>query len=431
MTPRSGETRPLAYTFLGTWKRRLVTFLAILGPGIITANVDNDAGGIATYSIAGAHFGYSLLWTLIPITVALIVVQEISARLGAVTGKGLGELIRESYGLRVTFYLLIALLVTDIGNTVAEFAGWAAALEIFGVPRWVSVPIGAIVVWWIVVKGNYKTVEKIFLIACSIYLTYIVSALFARPVWKDVLKQTFEPRIESSAAWVLMIIGLVGTTIAPWMQFYLQSSIVEKRIGPEEYKVSRWDVIVGCVLTDVIAFFIVVACGATLFPNGIRIAGAEDAALALKPLAGDWASGLFAVGLANASLFAASILPLATAYSICEALGFEAGVDKSWSEAPQFHGLYTVMILIGAGIILIPGVPLFPVLFLSQVLNGLLLPFVLVFMCLLVNKSELMGEYVNGRFWNLVAWGTCVVMIFLTLVLVFTTIFPTFLPAKA
>ena len=410
------------------WRRRLTFAFAIIGPGIITANVDNDAGGIATYSMAGAHFGYSLLWTMVPITVALIVVQEMSARLGAVTGKGLGELIRENYGLRATFYLLIALLVTDIGNTVAEFAGWAAALEIFGIPRWVSVPIGAIVVWWIVVRGNYKTVEKVFLIACSVYLTYIVSAIFAKPVWTDVLKQTLEPKIESSAAWILMIIGIVGTTIAPWMQFYLQSSIVEKRIGPEEYKVSRWDVILGCIFAAVVAFFIVVACGATLFPRGIRIAGAEDAAIALQPLAGKWAAGLFAFGLANASLFAASILPLATAYSICEGLGFEAGVDKSWREAPQFHGLYTLMIVIGAGIILIPGVPLFPVLFLSQVMNGLLLPFVLVFMCLLVNRVDLMGEFVNGRFWNVIAWGTCVVMILLTLVLVAATVAPGLFP---
>jgi NRAMP (natural resistance-associated macrophage protein)-like metal ion transporter len=411
------------------WRRRLTIFFAILGPGIITANVDNDAGGIATYSIAGAHFGYSLLWTLIPITAALIVVQEMSARLGAITGKGLGELIRENYGLRTTFYLMVALLVTDIGNTVAEFAGWAASMEIFGIPRWVSVPIGAFVVWWLVVKGNYKTVEKIFLIACTIYLTYIVSALFAKPVWKDVLKQTFNPRIESSAAWVLMIIGLVGTTIAPWMQFYLQSSIVEKRIGPEEYRYSRWDVIVGCVLAAVVAFFIIVACGATLFPAGIRIEGAEQAALALRPLAGKWAGTLFAFGLANASLFAASILPLATAYSICEALGFEAGVDKRWSEAPQFNALYTSMIVIGAGIILIPGVPLFPVLFLSQVLNGLLLPFVLFFVVLLINRADLMGEHVNGRVWNWIAWGTCAVMIALTLVLVVTTIWPGLFPS--
>ncbi len=405
-------------------------FLAVLGPGIITANVDNDAGGIATYSIAGAHFGYSLLWTLLPITLALIVVQEMSARLGAITGKGLGELIRENYGLRSTFYLLVALLVTDIGNTVAEFAGWAAAMELFGIPRWVSVPIGAFVVWWIVVKGNYKSVEKVFLIACTIYLTYILSALFAKPVWKDVLKQTFEPRIESSAAWILMIIGLVGTTIAPWMQFYLQASIVEKRIGPEEYKFSRWDVIVGCLFAAVVAFFIVVACGATLFPKGIRIEGAEQAAIALEPLAGKWAGTLFAFGLANASLFAASILPLATAYSICEGLGFEAGVNKTWSEAPQFNTLYTSMIVIGAGIILIPGVPLFPVLFLSQVMNGLLLPFVLVFMCLLINREDLMGEHVNGRVWNWVAWGTCAVMIGLTLVLVVTTIWPGLFPAR-
>jgi len=412
-----------------SWRRRLTIFFAILGPGIITANVDNDAGGIATYSIAGAHFGYSLLWTLIPITAALIVVQEMSARLGAITGKGLGELIRENYGLRTTFYLMVALLVTDIGNTVAEFAGWAASMEIFGVPRWVSVPIGAFFVWWLVVKGNYKTVEKVFLIACTVYLTYVASALFAKPVWTDVLKQTFEPRIESSAAWVLMIIAIVGTTIAPWMQFYLQSSIVEKRIGPEEYRYSRWDVIVGCVLAAVVAFFIIVACGATLFPAGIRIEGAEQAALALKPLAGKWAKTLFAIGLANASLFAASILPLATAYSICEALGFEAGVDKRWSDAPQFNALYTSMIVIGAGIILIPGIPLFPVLFLSQVLNGLLLPFVLLFVILLVNRTDLMGTYVNGRVWNGIAWGTCLVMIGLTIVLVVTTIWPGLFPA--
>ncbi len=411
-----------------SWRRRLTLFLAVLGPGFITANVDNDAGGIATYSIAGAHFGYSLLWTLIPITVALIVVQEMSARLGAITGKGLGELIRENYGLRTTFYLMVALLVTDIGNTVAEFAGWAAALEIFGIPRWVSVPIGAFVVWWLVVKGNYKTVEKVFLIACTVYLTYVASALFAKPVWTDVLKQTFEPKIESSAAWILMIIGIVGTTIAPWMQFYLQSSIVEKRIGPEEYRLSRWDVIVGCIVAAVVAFFIVVACGATLYPKGIRIAGAEQAALALRPLAGKWAGALFAFGLANASLFAASILPLATAYSICEALGFEAGVDKSWSEAPQFNTLYTSMIVIGAGIILIPGVPLFPVLFLSQVLNGLLLPFVLFFVVLLINRVDLMGTYVNGRVWNWIAWGTVGVMVLLTLVLVVATIWPGLFP---
>jgi Mn2+/Fe2+ NRAMP family transporter len=412
-----------------SWRRRLTVFLAILGPGFITANVDNDAGGIATYSIAGAHFGYSLLWTLLPITVALIVVQEMSARLGAITGKGLGELIRENYGLRTTFYLMVALLVTDIGNTVAEFAGWAAALEIFGIPRWVSVPIGAFVVWWLVVKGNYKTVEKVFLIACTVYLTYVASALFAKPVWSDVLKQTFEPKIESSAAWILMIIGIVGTTIAPWMQFYLQSSIVEKRIGPEEYRLSRWDVIVGCVVAAGVAFFIVVACGATLYPKGIRIEGAEQAALALRPLAGKWAGTLFAFGLANASLFAASILPLATAYSICEALGFEAGVNKSWAEAPQFNTLYTSMIVIGAGVILIPGVPLFPVLFLSQVLNGLLLPFVLFFVVLLVNRADLMGTYVNGRAWNWIAWGTVGVMVLLTLVLVLATIWPGLFPA--
>jgi NRAMP (natural resistance-associated macrophage protein)-like metal ion transporter len=402
----------------------MTLFFAVVGPGIITANVDNDAGGIATYSIAGAHFGYSLLWTMIPIGLALIVVQEMSARLGAVTGKGLADLIRENYGLRITFYVLAALFVTDIGNTIAEFAGWAAALEIFGVPRWISVPIGALAVWWLVVKGNYKTVEKIFLIACTVYLTYVLSAFFAKPVWRDVIHQTVNPRIESDAAWILMIIGLVGTTIAPWMQFYLQSSIVEKRIDAESYGLSRWDVILGCVFATTVAFFIIVACGATLFPRGIRIAGAAEAAVALEPLAGKWAKALFAFGLANASLFSASILPLATAYSVCEGLGFEAGVDRKWREAPQFHTLYTLLIVLGAGVILIPHVPLFPVLFLSQVMNGLLLPFVLVFMCFLVNRKDLMGAYVNGRVWNAVAWGTCAVMIALTLALVATTVVP-------
>ncbi len=361
---------------------------------------------------------------MVPITVALIVVQEMSARLGAITGKGLADLIRENYGLRITFYVLAALFVTDIGNTVAEFAGWAAALEIFGVPRWISVPVGAVTVWWLVVKGNYKTVEKIFLIACTVYLTYVLSAFFAKPVWRDVIHQTVAPRIESDAAWILMIIGLVGTTIAPWMQFYLQSSIVEKRIDAENYGLSRWDVIVGCILTDIVAVFIIVACGATLFPRGIRIADAAEAAIALEPLAGKWAKVLFAFGLANASLFAASILPLATAYSVCEGLGFEAGVDKSWRQAPQFNILYTLLIVLGAGVILIPRVPLIPVLFLSQVLNGLLLPFVLVFVCLLVNRKDLMGDHVNGRVWNVVAWGTCAVMIALTLALVVTTILP-------
>ena len=321
---------------------RAAAFLAIVGPGVITANVDNDAGGIATYSMAGAQFGYSLLWVLLPVTLALIVVQEMSARLGAITGKGLADLIRENFGLRITFYLLLALLFTDIGNTVAEFAGWAAAMEVFGVPRIVSVPIGAFVVWWMIVKGTYRIVEKIFLVACTVYFTYVVSALLARPSWSEVVRQTFEPRVQGDTAWLLMIIGIVGTTIAPWMQFYLQSSIVEKRIGPDEYGISRWDVIVGCVMAAVVAFFIVVACGATLHPRGIQIHGAEEAALALEPLAGTWAKTLFALGLANASLFAASILPLATAYSICEGLGFEAGVNKTWSEAPEFLGLYTL-----------------------------------------------------------------------------------------
>jgi len=414
-------TRPA----LPDWRRRLTLFLAVIGPGIITANVDNDAGGIATYSMAGAHFGYSLLWTMVPITLALIVVQEMSARLGAVSGKGLADLIRENYGLRITFYVLSALFVTDIGNTVAEFAGWAAALEVFGVPRWVSVPIGAVAVWWLVVKGNYKTVEKVFLISCTVYLTYVVSAFFAKPVWRDVIKQTMAPRIESNAAWILMIIGVVGTTIAPWMQFYLQSSVVERESKISDYPDVRLDVIIGSIMAVVVAFFIVVACAATLHREGIfEIASGADAARALAPLAGQYASWLFALGLANASLFAASILPLATAYSVCEGLGLEAGVDRKFGEAPEFYWLYTGLIVGGAGMILLPGAPLLRIILVSQIMNGVLLPFVLVFMILLVNRRSIMGEFTNGRAYDAVAWVTVVVLVVLTVLMVVTSLVP-------
>jgi Mn2+/Fe2+ NRAMP family transporter len=407
---------------------RLLLFFAVVGPGFITANVDNDANGIFTYSAAGAQFGHMLLWTLIPVTIALIVIQEIAARMGAVTGKGLSDLIREEFGFRVTFFMMLGILLLNFFNIVGEFAGIAGSLGLFGLSKFVTVPVCALIVWLIVVKGQYKSVEKIFLVASFFYVTYIFAGIFAKPAWLDALVSTFVPPHKDvflQRGYIYMAVGVVGTTIAPWMQFYLQSSIVEKGIGPEEYRISRWDVIIGCIIATIVAFFIVVACGATLYPKGIRIEGAEQAALALKPLAGKWAGTLFAVGLANASLFAASILPLATAYSICEGLGFEVGVDKKWSEAPQFLGLYTLMIALGAGIILIPGIPLIPVLFLSQVLNGLLLPFVLVFVCLLINREDLMGEWVNGRFWNFIAWGTCAVMIVLTLVLVVSTVAPT------
>lgn len=404
------------------WKK-FFFLLSIIGPGIITANVDNDAGGIATYSIAGAHFGYSLLWSMIPITLALIVVQEMSARMGAVTGKGLAELIRENYGVKITFWLMVALFLCNLGNTAAEFAGWAASNELFGINKYLSVPIGAAVVWLLVVKGSYHIVEKIFLVVCAVYFVYIPAAFLAKPDWSSVAWQTIKPSFHFNSAYIAMFIGVIGTTIAPWMQFYLQSSVVEKGVQKEQYWASRIDVIVGCFLTDIVAFFIIVACGATLFPAGIKIDSAKDAAISLAPIAGKYASILFAVGLANASLFSASILPLATAYYICEGMGWEAGINKSFKEAPQFMWLYTFLIAIGSLIVLIPNAPLIAIMWISQVINGIMLPFVLIFMLFLINKPELMGDYTNSTMFNRIAWVTTVTMIALTLMFVVSMFF--------
>ncbi len=404
-------------------KKKILVFLSVLGPGIITANVDNDAGGIATYSVAGAHFGYSLLWTLIPITIALIVVQEMCARMGVVTGKTLADLIREKFGVKATFFLMLSLLLADMGNTVAEFAGWASSMEIFGVNKYISVPIGALAVWLLVVKGTYRFVERIFLIACTVFLTYIVSAYLVHPPWGEIMIATVKPSFDFKASYLMMVIGIVGTTIAPWMQFYLQSAVVEKNIKVENYGASRMDVIVGCIMTDVIAFFIIVACAATMYSGGIRITDAKDAAVALFPLAGKNASILFAIGLANASLFAASILPLATAYYVCEGMGWESGIDKNFKTAPQFMWLYTGLIVVGALIILIPNAPLVPIMLLSQVVNGIMLPFVLIFMLILINDKDLMGDYTNSRTFNVIAWATILIMVALTLVLVVTSFF--------
>lgn len=395
------------------WKR-VAIFLSIIGPGIITANVDNDAGGIATYSIAGAHFGYSLLWSLIPITIALVVIQEMSARMGAVTGKGLAELIRENYGVKITFWLMVFLFITDLGNTSAEFAGWAASNELFGINKYISVPIGAVMVWLLVVKGTYRIVEKVFLVICLVYLVYIPAAFLARPDWSAVALETIKPSFKFNNAYIVTLIGVVGTTIAPWMQFYLQSSVVEKGVRKEQYWASRIDVIFGCFMTDIVAFFIIVACGATLFKAGIKVDSAEAAAISLAPIAGKYASILFAVGLANASLFAASILPLATAYYICEGMGWEAGVNKTFKEAPQFMWLYTFLIAIGALIVLIPKAPLIAIMWVSQVVNGVMLPFVLIFMLSLINKKELMENYTNSRTFNRIAWSATIVMVVLT-----------------
>jgi Mn2+/Fe2+ NRAMP family transporter len=405
--------------FLKSWKARIILFFAVVGPGFITANVDNDANGIYTYSAAGAQFGNLLLWTLIPITLALIVVQEISARMGAVTGKGLSDLIREEFGFRVTFFMMIGILIINFGNVVGEFAGIAGSLELFGLSKYITVPICAVVVWLIPVKGHYKSVEKVFLAASFFYVTYIIAGFFAKPAWVDALVLTVKPPPRAAfmlPGYLYMAIGVVGTTIAPWMQFYLQSSIVEKGVTKRQYKASQIDVVAGCIFTDIVAWFIIVACAATLYVHGYHnISDAKDAAQALRPLAGDYAYILFAVGLFNASLFAASILPLSTAYTVCEGLGFESGVGKKFSEAPVFYWLYTILIVAGAGFILFPDLPLVKISILSQVINGIAIPPVLIFMLLLVNKKELMGDYVNSRVYNIIAWTTTVVMTLLTL----------------
>lgn len=408
---------------LRRWKIRLLLFLAVLGPGFITANVDNDAAGILTYSQAGAQFGYNLLWTMLPVTLALIVVQEMCARMGVVTGKGLSDLIREEFGLRTTFVVMMLLVVVNFGNVVAEFTGIAGSLQLFHVSKYISVPICAVLVWLLVVKGDYKSTEKIFLVASVVYVAYIFAGVLSQPDWHDALVATV--KLPNQSVWrnsdyIYMTIGLIGTTIAPWMQFYLQSSIVEKGINVRNYAASRLDVIVGSFFTDFVAWFIVVACAATLFTRGMGIINVPaDAAEAMKPLAGPYAFLLFAFGLFNASLFAASILPLSTAYTVCEGLGFESGVDKSFREAPFFYWLYTLLIAGGAGVVLIPNFPLVRVAILSQVLNGILLPIVIILMLLLINRKDLMGEHVNSRWLNIVAWATAIIVITLSFLMFF------------
>jgi NRAMP (natural resistance-associated macrophage protein)-like metal ion transporter len=407
---------------LGRFRYHLLIFFAVLGPGFITANVDNDSGGIFTYSAAGARFGYLPLWTLLPITLVLIITQEMCSRMGAVTGKGLSDLIREEFGLRMTFLMMTLLVLANMTNVMAEFAGVASSLELFHISRYISVPIAAVAVWFLVVKGNYKSVEKIFLFGCFLYVTYIISGFLVKPDWKEAAINSLEPRLMLDKDYIYMLIGMVGTTIAPWMQFYLQSAVVEKGISVKEYAKSRFEVIVGCIMTDVVAFFIIVACAGAIYSVRPRdIQDAAEAAVGLKPF-GQYAFLLFSAGLLNASVFAACILPLSTAYSVCEGLGFEAGVNKGIREAPVFYFLYTLLIVVGAGVVLIPGFPLVRMILLSQVLNGVLLPFVLIFMIRLINRQDLMGEWVNPRWFNQVAWISVVIMIGLTLALVGITV---------
>jgi Mn2+/Fe2+ NRAMP family transporter len=402
---------------------RLGALIAILGPGFVTANVDNDPGGILTYSQAGAKYGYALLWTLIPTTVALIVVQEMASRMAVATGKGLSDLIREEFGLRMTFFTMVVLAAADLGNIFAEFAGIASGMGIFGVSKYIAVPAGAALVWYVIIKGTYRPVERILILFSFIYLAYPISAFFAHPDWRTALVKTVVPEFRSESGYITMMVGLIGTTITPWMQFYLQASIVEKGVTRKDYRLARWDVVVGCIVTDVVAFFIVVACAATLFKSGHgEIHDAAEAAIALRPFAGEFASLLFAIGLVNASLLSAAILPLATAYNVCEGMGFESGVDKRYSEARIFYALYTFLIVLGAGCVLIPGLPLLKIILLSQVANGVLIPFVLIFMLKLVNRESLMGDMRNGPAANAIAVSMTVVMIVLTAMMLWLSI---------
>jgi NRAMP (natural resistance-associated macrophage protein)-like metal ion transporter len=405
-------------------RRRLTLLLAVVGPGLITSHVDNDAGGIATYTQSGAQYGYALLWSLIPMTIALYVTEEMCARMGVITGKGLSDLIREEFGFRPTFFVMVTGFFVDLANVVAEFAGVAASMEMFHVSRYIAVPIAAILVWVLVLRGTYKQVEVIFLIACGFYVTYIISAVLAKPDWLEASKHVVIPNLHFESGYLLTLTALVGTTIAPWQFFYLQAGFVEKKVGPRQYPQARADVLVGSISCMVIVFFIIVATAATLYAHGQRnVTDAVQAAQALIPLAGKWAGFTFAFGFLNASLFAASILPLSTAHVICEGLGFEAGIDHKFKDAKIFYSLYTLLIVVGAGIILIPHVPIWKIFIFSQVGNGIWLPVVVIFILLLVNRRDLMGEHVNTLTFNIVAWVTAIAMIILTLVLVYTSLF--------
>jgi NRAMP (natural resistance-associated macrophage protein)-like metal ion transporter len=398
--------------------KNTLLFLSILGPGIITGSVDNDAGGITTYSVAGALYGYKLLWTLIPSFIALIVVQEMNARMGIVTGKGLADLIRENFGVKITFFIFLGLVAADIGNTATEFAGVAGSMMVFGISKYMSVPIAAIAVWILVVRGNYKTSERIFLLFSFCLLSYIVSAIFAKPDWNNIAAEFLTPGMRFDKDYLSMVLGIIGTTIAPWMQFYMQSAVIEKRIKMEDYKFVIWDVVIGCIATVVVAFFIIVACSATLYKNHIVINEAKDAAIALKPFAGAFASELFAFGLFVASIFSATILPLATAFYVCEAFGFEAGINKKLNEAPQFYALFSFIMVVAVVIILLPNAPLIPITIWTQIVNAMLLPVVLISMIIMVNNKKIMGKYVNNSLQNIVGWITTVVLIVLTAMLI-------------
>ncbi|MGC7871708.1 divalent metal cation transporter [Desulfosporosinus sp. FKB] len=407
-------------------RERLGLFLAVMGPGIVTAFADNDAGGIATYAAAGAKYGYSLIFTMLISTVLLAIAQEISARTGAVTGRGLSDLIREHYGVKWAFFAMSVLLIANLGTTASEFSGIATSFEIFGVSKYISVPLMGAIIWWLVIKTDYGKIEKLFLILCLTFFSYFISGIMVNPPWHRVLIESITPNFSGTPAYLMMAIGVIGTTITPWGQFYVQASVVDKGITARDYHYTRWDVLIGSFFTGFIAFFIIVATAATLFVNKIPIETAKDVALALKPLAGEYATFLFGFGLLGASMLAAFVLPLSTAYAVCEAFGFEHGISKSYKEAPMFFGLYTVLIVLGAAIVLWPNLSLYHVMLTTQVVNGVLLPPILIFMVLIASKKSLMGDFANTKFFNIISWAFTIILIILTLLLLVSTIFPNF-----
>lgn len=408
-------------------KVRFALFFAVMGPGIVTAFADNDAGGIATYAAAGAKYGYSLIFTMLISTVLLAIAQEISARTGAVTGRGLSDLIRENYGVKWTFFAMSVLLIANLGTTASEFSGIATSFEIFGVSKYLSVPAMAFIIWWLVIKTDYGKIEKILLLLCLTFFSYVISGVIVHPPWPQVLVESITPTFSRTPAFLLMAIGVIGTTITPWGQFYVQASVVDKGITAKDYYYTRWDVLIGTFFTGFIAFFIIVATAATLYVNNIPIETAKDVALALKPLAGQYASSLFGFGLLGASMLAAFVLPLSTSYAVCEAFGFEHGISKSYKEAPVFFSLYTVLIVLGAAIVLWPNLSLYNIMLTTQVVNGILLPPILIFMVLIASKKSIMGDYVNSRFFNVIAWAFTLILILLTLLLLISSLFPEYL----
>ncbi len=397
-------------------------YLALLGPGIIAASSGNEASGIATYSAAGAEYGYTLLWAFIPMTICFIVAQEMCVRMGVVTGQGLADLIREQFGVRWTALVMLALLIANSGIIVAEFVGIAQASELFGISRYITIPLTAMVIWWLIVKGTPKRVEQVFLLMSLVFLTYIVSAFLAKPDWQLVGMEIATPSFSFKTGYLFTVMALIGTTITPFMQIYVQSSVVEKGMDKEDYPIARADAIIGVIFANLVAFFIVISTAATLHAKGIKLESAADAAQALAPVVGEYAEYIFAVGLFGASMLAMGVLPLATAYSLSEALGFEKGISHSFREAPIFLGIFTALIVIGAVVALIPGIPQIKLLIFTQSINGLLLPIVLVAIVLLSSNREIMGEYRNSFFYNLLAWTITIVVSILSILLIAFTI---------